>query len=627
MGFWIVPLLAFSPYTTPFNFVWVISSLREVLPVILWPATVLAAGGAVMAVWGKGLDESERRAGRFFLFLIVAAGAFYFIAFKIGVVDVRFLPFGQLFLVLLGALVAGRLLRLFRFRKTATAAAVLAALALTAHQESQVLSWAHWNFSGWRDKPLWSAFNDVNQYLAGNFSDPRVIYEHSQVYNAAGTVRAFESLPLFAGRSVLEGVYIQASLSVPFIFYIQSETSPTPSKPLHQYNYSRFDLARARGHLALFNVGQYVTASIPARKAALDAPGYELAAEYGPLAVFDVAGGATGYAVHPEFEPVWAVSQNIKRDSFAWFRWADPRVPLVFANETPSDGDLIVEGEPTPAALSGLPKRPLPEAPQPTATLENGRIRIRGATPGLPLWVKVSYHPNWRAQGAGRVFRTAPSFMLVYPEQPNVTLHFGWTWPDCLGVGLTVLAVGRALLLIVRRRPKSVLADLTAQAAAPLSPWATRRRKTLLVGGVALVAAAALTLIVAVGYEDPVVYYNRGLKHFTAGDYESAARVFGRAADKFPLSPVIGSTLHHLALSHEKRGRNAEARRVWVQMEAQYPESPILPEAVFHLGRSYEQDGRVLEAAGTYEDVIAFFPDSKWSEYARQRLIRLEARP
>ena len=64
-------------------------------------------------------------------------------------------------------------------------------------------------------------------------------------HQGAGTVRAFENLPLFSGRSTLEGVYIQGSLSVPFIFYLQSEISQQPSTPIPDYNYSRFNLKKA----------------------------------------------------------------------------------------------------------------------------------------------------------------------------------------------------------------------------------------------------------------------------------------------------------------------------------------------------------------------------------------------
>ena len=75
---------------------------------------------------------------------------------------------------------------------------------------------------------------------------------------------------------------------------------------------------------------------------------------------------------------------------------------------------------------------------------------------GIPHLVKVSYFPNWRASGAGEVYRVAPSLMLVVPTQSEVTLQFGLTWVEVLGAALTVVAVVGLLIYggmhVVRRR-------------------------------------------------------------------------------------------------------------------------------------------------------------------------------
>ena len=74
----------------------------------------------------------------------------------------------------------------------------------------------------------------------------------------AGTIRAFESLPLFAGASTLEGLYMQSTISSPFVFYIQSEISQIPSCPLLPYHCGRLDAARAAEHLRVYNVSEVV---------------------------------------------------------------------------------------------------------------------------------------------------------------------------------------------------------------------------------------------------------------------------------------------------------------------------------------------------------------------------------
>ena len=57
-------------------------------------------------------------------------------------------------------------------------------------------------------------------------------------------MRAFENLPLFSGRSTLEGLYMQGSPTAPFVFYIQSEVSTTPSCPFPDWGCARFNLDR-----------------------------------------------------------------------------------------------------------------------------------------------------------------------------------------------------------------------------------------------------------------------------------------------------------------------------------------------------------------------------------------------
>ncbi len=115
-------------------------------------------------------------------------------------------------------------------------------------RETFIRKWIISNYRGFEGRQLWQSFSSTNRFLKGSPQDPRVVYEHSMIHRGAGTVRAFESIPLFSGRSTLEGVYIQASLCVPFIFYLQSEISQKASMPIPDYNYSRFNLKKGIEH-------------------------------------------------------------------------------------------------------------------------------------------------------------------------------------------------------------------------------------------------------------------------------------------------------------------------------------------------------------------------------------------
>ena len=112
-----------------------------------------------------------------------------------------------------------------------------------------------------KDIPFGVGKNLLVDYLKGNENDPRVVYEHSLEHNSFGTARAFESLPLFSGRSTLEGLYIQSTPTSPFVFYIESEVSKIAACPFLHRRCTTFNLENGTKHLKLFNVQHYVALS------------------------------------------------------------------------------------------------------------------------------------------------------------------------------------------------------------------------------------------------------------------------------------------------------------------------------------------------------------------------------
>jgi hypothetical protein len=77
--------------------------------------------------------------------------------------------------------------------------------------------------------------------------------------------------------------------------------------------------------------------------------------------------------------------------------------------------------------------------------VEDHRISFHTTAVGVPHLVKVSYFPNWTAEGADGPWRAAPSLMVVVPTSEEVTLEFRDTWAET--GGLVLSGVGIALLL------------------------------------------------------------------------------------------------------------------------------------------------------------------------------------
>ncbi|MBF0529446.1 MAG: hypothetical protein HQK55_09275, partial [Deltaproteobacteria bacterium] len=158
MGFWIVPLIIFLPFSTAFNYVWRIEGWREVFPPILWPLIIPGLAGIITGLVRAGRDRL--RAG-FLLYLALVSIIFYSLGFHIGLVDIRFLPFLQIILVLSGGLAIGQLLTSFKWREITILGLGLTIMAWTGQNVMVVDHWAAWNYSGWTAKPLWPAFKEI----------------------------------------------------------------------------------------------------------------------------------------------------------------------------------------------------------------------------------------------------------------------------------------------------------------------------------------------------------------------------------------------------------------------------------------------------------------------------------
>jgi hypothetical protein len=121
-----------------------------------------------------------------------------------------------------------------------------------------------------------------------------------------------------------------------------------------------------------------------------------------------------------------------------------------FVALTPATAQLMVSAgvsvlQTTPAyAVFQLPGRPLIEsmAGGQVEVLEwaDERVRFRTTSPGAPHVVRLSWFPNWRAQG-GSIERAPNSMMQVTPQQNEVVLSFQRSGVEVAGTVISVLAV------------------------------------------------------------------------------------------------------------------------------------------------------------------------------------------
>ena len=108
---------------------------------------------------------------------------------------------------------------------------------------------------------------------------------------------------------------------------------------------------------------------------------------------------------------------------------------------------------------------------------------------GVPVLVRVSYFPNWEADGAEGPYRIAPNMMVVVPTEQEVRLHYGRSSSDLFFYALTLVGIGLLIFWRIRGdarfdEPAPVPAgppsedDLARPAAARLTRPGRRTRST-----------------------------------------------------------------------------------------------------------------------------------------------------
>ncbi len=639
IGFWIVPLLSFSAFTTRYNFIWVINSWREILPVILWPGAVLTAAliltKSVRGLVPRWREPFDHRIG-LIAYITLLAYLFYLVAFRIHVVDIRFLPFLQLSLCLLGAVALG--LPASRLRANWIFPLILAVAVIywTESHVTFIRQWITWNYSGFEGKSLWKAFSGVNQALQGTEQDPRVVYEHSAEHNAAGTVRAFESIPLFSGRSTLEGLYMQSSISSPFIFYTQSEISEVTSCPLPDYHCSTLNLARGVEHLRLFNVRDFIVRSDAVKKAIRQSPEFAPldTSSFAPYELWQVRNNENRYVTPLRYQPVVLATDDWKTDFYNWFKRPGTSQSHLVHLFSWNSADSSRFPDRRTALPPDIPQKELDASGvEVTEKILPQEIRIHTNKIGHPLLVKVSFHQRWRVEGADQIYLASPSFMLLYPTRNEVRLTFGATPSVYFGYLLTCIGWGTILLAcpLLRSRRERLSGALRGLAEWSLvrradrmletaGSWVDRTRSWLAPLSLSLAVVAVLLFARLLQQTDSSVLYNQGLDLFTQQQYALASALFARAMEANPNSPSAINAHYYHAICAFKQSEWKPAMESFRQLVKKYPDSVYVPEALYHVGLCLQNEGKKAEADAQFREVIRLHPQSPWAGHSQNYL-------
>ena len=462
-GFWAVPLLARIDLTTDMRW-FPVRGLDPIFPRELWPMLVLAAGGLLWAV------SKRYPVGPTIALMLIPLVGYYviqFIDFR-KLYNARLLPFWYYTVYLYAGIGVGAALTAAARRlrqgeaarwSAAAAAAVLFLVAAVAGID-KAPAWAAWNYSGYEGKQTYALDAAGRPYQAADYwaeyqglmdaldrlPPGRVMWEANRDLNRYGTPMALMLTGYWTeGRHPsMEGLLFESALTTPFHFLNASEVSQRPSNPVSGLNYHRMNFDRAVEHLAMYNVAYYVSFTGEATEAAT-AHGLSVVARPEPFTVFRLPESSLVDVATSE-PAVWAGTDSFTEASIRWYDGVDSLDRRLVA-EGPEEWRRI-------ETVADTERRPLEQGGEVSnVVLESHRIAFDTTAVGVPHLVKVSYFPNWRAEGAEGPFRAAPSLMIVVPTEERVEIVFADTWAERTG---NILSVGALLGLglggVLRRR-------------------------------------------------------------------------------------------------------------------------------------------------------------------------------
>lgn len=446
-AFWAVPLLLKVQYATPYHYEWSSVKLEDVVPEILIPTMVLAALGTMV-----GFKESDDRI-KYMLLALVTSFIIYKASPSLGMTDIRFVPFLQFMPALIAAYVLADTGPMQRMVPKAIPVIIIAALTLLWVQEHVTFIdfWIKWNYEGFQSKSHYNQLSEMMDYIR-ELPPGRVVHEYSNSHDKFGTPRTFENMPLFSGKPTLEGLNIESALSSPYTFVIQAEMSATSTCPIPGLRCGTFNIRAAEKHLELFNIRYIVATSQKLKDAIKDDTDWPLLESFKDIDVYEV--GNTEYVSVPENKPLLFRKRgaNWKNFSLEWFKAVKDTDVLIAFVENPTQEDYSRFG-PEISSLSDIERIPLDrDCTIFSEEVTDDEIRINTDCIGRPLLVRVSYFPNWKVEGAEKIYLVSPSFMMVFPEQEDVRIYYGNTISDFVGTALTILGLSVAVSLLVFRK-------------------------------------------------------------------------------------------------------------------------------------------------------------------------------
>ncbi len=584
IGFWMIPLIQNLPWTIPNDATVWVDDWRTLWPRSLWP---IALGGLLLPWWIVRVPTA-RVALAFPLLLGCLALVGFASGGRLGLADIRFFPYAQWAFAFAAAGSMGWLLSRWSGGTAFSLALIALLLAWWSAVPGPATDWARWNLEGYQAKPLWPQYQAVAAATAGTLAEPRIAFEHDPANNDVGSTRALEALPLWGSRPVLEGLYMEAAITGPFIYQLQSEISARPSSPLARFPSTGGDADAAVRHMQELYADTLWLRSSEMKSRFGSDPRFEPLAAPDPFLLL---------RLRPELRSQFIEVLDLPLVPQARAGWLERAFTRFRAPHPYHEREVYLANNqqlpPLPGATTAAPAVELVD-------FQPERIEFKTHAVGRPHLLRMAYHPKWRAVTGEPLYLIEPAFILLFPQSEHVVLEFAPSWGDRLGAGFSLL--GLVGLVWGWRRGATLLPNAT-----PVAAWHILLLAVLLLGGASwgLLSSAERA-------------YRRGHELFDAGEFQAASGRFLTAYHQRHVPAAQAEALFWAARAAERAGLNQQAMAWWGELIERYPGSYWLAESLYRRMRLLAAAGQTAEAAALRRRLREEFPQSRWSEAAEQ---------
>ncbi len=368
-------------------------------------------------------------------------------------------------------------------------------------------AWAAGNYTGTEGRKAYPEYRSLISVLETLECGRLFAEPDGKKYDKYGSTLAITAMPYWTKGCIqtIDGLYYEASSTTPFHYLTASMMSTKASHAQRRLPYTAYDMKKGVDRIRSLGVRYVLLVSDAAKKDARSQPGLRFLVNTGPFDLFEVRDFAVVRALAEEPVVVTGVSPRAigRFTEVGLAQWVRPqdfpttvavdgppywrRTPIVrsppsttlppapAATSTPTTtvapksttttttttvavkrGDGLKVSSETPEAV--------PPATVSDVVIGNQLMSFNVDRPGIPVLVRVSWFPNWKAHGATGPYRVAPNFMVVIPTRTNVSLTYEYTRLELVAIaislaGLVLLIASGTRALRARRAERAATAS------------------------------------------------------------------------------------------------------------------------------------------------------------------------